>query len=215
MSIIIAPSLLSASFGDLHKEIQSAVSAGADWLHVDVMDGNFVPPITFGANMVQLAKKSSHLPIDVHLMVNNPDRMVEDFAAAGAHSITIHQEVSPHLFRSLQSIKSLGVKAGVAINPSTPVESIFPVLEVADIALVMTVNPGWGGQQFIDSMLQKIEKLRDEIKRVGAKTLIEVDGGIDPITGCACLEAGAKILVAGNYIFGSSDRALAVKSLRS
>lgn len=215
MSVIIAPSLLSASFGNLQNEIQAAVHSGADWLHIDVMDGNFVPPITFGTNMVNLAKKASHLPLDVHLMVQKPMDMIEDFSAAGAHSITIHQEVSPHLYRNLQAIKSLGVKAGVAINPSTPVEAIYPVLEVADIALVMTVNPGWGGQQFIDSMLQKIEKLRDEIKRVGAKTVIEVDGGIDAITGCACVEAGAKILVAGNYVFGSTDRALAIKSLRS
>ncbi len=210
----IAPSLLSADFGDLKSEIDS-VKSFADMIHIDVMDGSFVPPITFGENMVSLCKRYTSLPLDVHLMVNRPEDKFNSFIEAGASCLTFHIEASNHAYRSLAYIKGQSVKSGIALNPGTHVADVIPVLEVADIVLVMTVNPGWGGQKFIDSMLKKIELLRDEISKRSLKTSISVDGGIDQITGSACLNAGASILVAGNYIFSSKNRSEAIQSLRA
>lgn len=211
---IIAPSLLAADFGNLEKEIKEITKAGADWLHIDVMDGTFVPPITFGDNLVCLAKKATNIPLDVHLMIVNPEKHLETFAKAGANVITVHQEVSPHLHKTLAGIRALGCGSGVSINPATPVESIYDALEMADLVLIMTVNPGWGGQSFIPSCLDKIKKLSTEIKRRSLRTRIEVDGGINAHTAKECATAGATIFVAGSSIFGSSDRSEAIKNLR-
>lgn len=210
----IAPSLLAADFGKLESEIVSIAKDGADWLHIDVMDGSFVPPITFGDNVVALARKLTKIPLDVHLMIVRPEEHIESFAKAGANVITIHQEVSPHLHRSLSAIHALGCCSGVSINPSTPVEAVYDVIGVADLILVMTVNPGWGGQSFIPHSLDKVKKLSEEIKRRGAHTRIELDGGINPATAKETIRAGASILVAGSAVFGHSNRAKAMKDLR-
>jgi ribulose-phosphate 3-epimerase len=212
--VIVAPSILAADFGQLTNEIQSVQSAGADWLHIDVMDGSFVPPITFGANMVEIAKRSCTLPLDVHLMIRSPELHIETFKKAGADRLTVHQEVCPHLHRVLGSIRSAGMKTGACVNPGTPVEHLFSVLELCDLVLVMTVNPGWGGQEFIASTLSKISALSNEIKRQGLQTLIQVDGGIQSETAKKCVAQGASVLVAGSSVFGSKDRRAAIQSLR-
>lgn len=214
-SIYIAPSLLAADPAKYQEEIKSVEAAGADWLHIDVMDGSFVPQITFGTNIVAMSKKSSNLYRDVHLMIREPERHLEAFAQSGAQRIIIHQEVASHLHRNLQTIKSLGASPAVAVNPGTPVQTIFDVLDICDLVLVMTVNPGWGGQAFIESALDKIKSLRAEIDRRGLKTIIEVDGGINAETAVRCRNAGAQALVAGSSVFGASDRKAAVQSLRA
>lgn len=207
MKIQIAPSILSADFGKINEEIAS-VEPYADLIHLDVMDGHFVPNITFGQAVIKSFK--TNLPMDCHLMIENPERYVEDFAKAGVSILTVHQEVCPHLHRVIQQIKSFGVKAAVCLNPSTPVETLNDILDDLDMVLIMSVNPGFGGQKFIPRALEKIKRLR----LLKPDLDIEVDGGINAETAKMCIDAGANILVAGSYIFGAEDRAEAIKSLR-
>ncbi len=213
-NVIVAPSLLSANFGKLSSEIVDIENCGADWLHIDVMDGSFVPPITFGENMVATAKEASKLPLDVHLMIISPEKHLERFKNAGASGITIHIEATQDPGTALSSIKKLGMKAGLTLKPDTAVEAIEPYLDLCDLALVMTVNPGWSGQQFIPEGLKKIERIKSIITQKNLNCLIEVDGGINANTGQMCVSAGADILVAGSYVFGAKDRKLAIDSIK-
>lgn len=212
--VIIAPSLLSADLGSLTTEIQDIEAVGAKWLHLDVMDGAFVPPITFGDNVVKLARSISKLHLDVHLMIEKPEKHLDAFIKAGSNTITFHQEATPHAHRLLHQIKSAGVLAGISINPATPVSMVFDVLDVCDLVLVMSVNPGWGGQKFIQNSLQRIAALKEEITRRNLNTRIEVDGGINSVTAKEVKAAGATILVAGNAIFGEKDRRSAFNALK-
>lgn len=198
---IIAPSILSADFGYLAEQIAEAEQAGADWLHIDVMDGHFVPPITMGQLVTRACRQHSQLPLDVHLMVQNPDGMLASFAEAGADQIHIHVEASPDPAASLGAIRALGCKAGLALNPPTPVERVLPYLEQADIILVMSVNPGRSGQAFMSESLEKVGQLQAAIAERGLGTLIELDGGIDASTLPAAHSAGGQAFVAGHAIF--------------
>ena len=213
--IKISPSILSADFSKLGEEIHNVEKAGADYIHIDVMDGNFVPNITIGNEVVKSLRKTSALPFDVHLMINNPDAHVKAFAEAGSDIITIHAEASNHLDRSLALIKSFGKKAGVSIVPSTHEDVLDYVLEKLDLILVMTVNPGFGGQKFLDSQLKKIENIRKKISQSGRKIELEVDGGINHETAKLVISAGADLLVSGSYIFGSKNYSEAISKLRN
>lgn len=212
--IKIAPSILAANFAKLGEEVAEVEKAGADWIHIDVMDGHFVPNISFGAVVMEAIRPLTKLPFDVHLMIENADRYVEDFAKAGADYITVHVEASPHLHRTIQLIRSFGVKPGVVLNPHTPVESILPILEDIDLVLFMTVNPGFGGQKFIESVLPKVEQLAAIIKEKGLDIDIEIDGGINEETIVACAKAGANVFVAGSAIYGKEDRGAALQRIK-
>ncbi|WP_379153198.1 ribulose-phosphate 3-epimerase [Paenibacillus sp. sgz5001063] len=213
--ITIAPSILSADFAALGAEVAEAEASGGDWIHVDVMDGHFVPNITLGPPIVKAVKAHTSLPLDVHLMIENPERYIPEFAAAGASVITVHAEACVHLHRVVHQIKELGLMAGVAINPGTPASAVQEVLEDIDMVLIMTVNPGFGGQSFIPHTLKKIRQIREWAREVNHTSLrIEVDGGIAEETAPLVAEAGADILVAGNAVFGRSDRAAAIKAIR-
>jgi len=213
--ILVAPSLLSADFRNLEVEIKSTEAAGADYLHLDIMDGHFVPNITFGPFIVDFCKKSSNLPLDVHLMIENPERYIPDFVKAGADIVVIHAEACVHLHRQIQLIKSLGVKAGVALNPATPLEVLDYVIEDLDLVLLMSVNPGFSGQKFIPAVLDKLKAFN---KRFAGKLkkdfLLEVDGGVNDQTVKSLIEAGANMFVSGNYFFQHQDRSQAVKVLK-
>lgn len=212
--IKIAPSILAANFTKLGEEVAEVEKAGADWIHIDVMDGHFVPNISFGAVVMDALRPLTKLPFDVHLMIENADRYIEDFAKAGADYITVHVEASPHLHRTIQLIRSFGVKPGVVLNPHTPVEAILPILEDIDLVLFMTVNPGFGGQKFIESVLPKVEQLAAIIKEKGLAIDIEIDGGINEETIVACAQAGANVFVAGSAIYGKEDRAAALQRIK-
>ncbi|MBC1290410.1 ribulose-phosphate 3-epimerase [Listeria booriae] len=210
----IAPSILSADFANLAADIKEVESYGADYIHVDVMDGHFVPNITFGPSVVKAIRPVTKLPLDVHLMIENPDRYIPDFAKAGADYISVHVEACPHLHRTLQLIRSFDVKAGVVLNPATPIEMIKHVLEEVDLILFMTVNPGFGGQSFIKEVLPKIEATKALIDEKNLNIEIEVDGGVDDKTAPLCVVAGANVFVAGSYIYGNKNREKAMDKLR-
>ena len=211
----IAPSILAADFSKLAEEIKEVEAGGADYIHIDVMDGHFVPNISMGPLIVEAARKVTKLPLDVHLMIENPERYLEDFVRAGADIITVHVEASPHLHRTLQEIRRLGAKPGIVLNPSTPVDSIKHVLEEIDMILVMTVNPGYGGQDFIEAMLSKIGEIKEMVMSKGLNIDIEVDGGINAHNARLCKEAGANVFVAGSAIFENADRSAAISEIRS
>jgi ribulose-phosphate 3-epimerase len=211
---IIAPSILSADFSRLGEEINAVVAAGADWIHLDVMDGHFVPNITIGPPVIKSLRRLTDLHFDVHLMITQPERYLEDFAEAGANTISVHAEVSPHLHRTLHEIRRLGCQAGVVLNPSTPPEHIEYVLEEADMVLLMTVNPGFGGQKFISAMIPKLIKLRQAIDRLPKKVTIEVDGGVNLHTIKTLAQAGADIFVAGSAIFGTPNYRETITAMR-
>ncbi|MEO7837484.1 MAG: ribulose-phosphate 3-epimerase [Acidimicrobiales bacterium] len=196
---------MASDFGHLADAVASLEGSGTERLHVDVMDGVFVPNFTFGTDTVRALKRVTDLPLELHLMIVEPERHFETFASAGADAITIHYEVSPHLHRSLAAIRELDCRSGVAINPSTPASCIDDVLEICDLALVMTINPGFGGQRLIPRMLSKVERVRGEIERQGLVTDLEVDGGVDASNARSCVDAGANVLVAGTAVFGHAD----------
>ncbi|MCC7177884.1 MAG: ribulose-phosphate 3-epimerase [Acidobacteria bacterium] len=214
MSVQLAPSILSADFGHLARDIAAAEAGGADLIHVDVMDGHFVPNITIGPPVVRAVKRATSLPLDVHLMISDPDRYLEAFVDAGASMLSVHVEVLPHLHRTIGAIRTLGAKAGVVLNPSTPVATIEEVAADVDFVLVMSVNPGFGGQRFIPASLDKIRRVRALLDRVGNPAPVEVDGGVDLQTIAAVVKAGASILVAGQAVFGGGDPTGAVRALR-
>lgn len=198
---IIAPSILSADFARLGEEVRAIDAAGADWIHIDVMDGHFVPNLTIGPGVVKALRRHSAKPFDVHLMIAPVDPYLQAFADAGADILSVHPEAGPHLHRTIQTIKALGRKAGVVLNPATPVSAVEPVVADVDLVLVMSVNPGFGGQSFIDSQLAKIADLRALLDARGSQAVLEVDGGVTPVTAKACLAAGATALVAGSAAF--------------
>ena len=213
-TVRIAPSILSADFARLADEVARVEAGGADWLHVDVMDGHFVPNLTVGPPIVESLRKVTKLPLDVHLMITNADAYIREFADAGADYLTVHVEACPHLHRTVQSIKERGVKAGVTLNPATPLSSIEAILPDADLLLIMSVNPGFGGQSFILSSLEKIAQARTMIARTGSRALLEVDGGVKVENAAQIVDAGADILVSGSAIFSSKDYGATIKAMR-
>ncbi|MGM9928892.1 MAG: ribulose-phosphate 3-epimerase [Bacillus sp. (in: firmicutes)] len=212
--IKIAPSILSADFAKLGEEIKDVERGGADYIHVDVMDGHFVPNITIGPLIVEAIRPITKLPLDVHLMIENPDAYIEAFANAGADYITVHVEACKHLHRTISLIKSLGVKAGVVLNPATPVSMIQHVIKDVDMVLLMSVNPGFGGQSFIHEVLPKIEEVKEMAIQYNPTLEIEIDGGVNAETAKLCVEAGANVLVAGSAIYNQSDRKKAIEAIR-
>ena len=210
----IAPSLLAADMSRLGEEVRAIEAAGADWLHLDIMDGHFVPNISFGPGLVAGLRQHCALPFDVHLMISPVDAYLEAFAKAGANLISLHPEAGPHLHRSLQTIRALGCQAGVVLNPASPVSLVENVLDLADLILVMTVNPGFGGQGFLDSQLSKVRALRQMIDASGRDIALQIDGGVTAATAPRCIAAGADVLVAGTAVFGAKDYRAAIAALR-
>lgn len=215
MMIKIAPSILAADFSRLAEEIHDVEKNGADWIHIDVMDGHFVPNLSFGTVVVESIRPHTSLPFDVHLMVEKPDTLIADFCRVGADLISVHVETCPHLHRTVYSIKEKGVQAGVVLNPATPLGSLDYILPDVDLVLLMTVNPGFGGQIFIDAVVDKVRRLRNELDQRGLNhVLIEIDGGVNAVTAPRVIEAGANVLVAGSAIFGERDRKTAIEKIR-
>jgi len=214
--LLIAPSLLSADIFNLGSEIDDVTNAGADWLHFDVMDGHFVPNLTFGLHLLEAMKSKTKLPVDAHIMIDNPDAMALRYAKAGASVVTFHAEVAKHPHRIVQELQGAGVKAGIAINPGTAVESVLPLLPFVDLVLVMSVNPGFGGQSFIPEVCHKIERISATLKSLKREqdVFIQVDGGITAATAPSVVKAGANVLVAGSAVFGQTDRKQAIANIR-
>jgi ribulose-phosphate 3-epimerase len=215
MSLLISPSILAADFANLQKEVEMLNASQADYIHVDIMDGVFVPNISFGIPVTEAIHSHALKPLDVHLMIVNPDHYLEAFRKAGAEIISVHYEACVHLHRTLQAIHALGAKAGVAINPHTPVNLLEDILCDADVVCVMSVNPGFGGQKFIENTYAKVSKLKELILKKGSSAQIEIDGGVNLTNAPKLLEAGADILVAGNFVFSSSDPKLTIKKLKN
>ncbi len=215
MENIIAPSLLAANFSNLEKDVQMINNSAADWFHLDIMDGVFVPNISFGFPVLEAISKQAKKPMDVHLMIVDPDKFVPQFQKLGTYMLTVHYEACTHLHRSVQLIKSHGMKAGVALNPHTPVEVLEDILPEIDMVLVMSVNPGFGAQSFIENSLDKIARLKKMIERKGLNTLIQVDGGVNIDTGKKLLESGANVLVSGSFIFGAENPTAVVEKFKA
>ncbi len=214
MSHLIAPSILSADFANIQRDVEMINKSEADWFHVDVMDGMFVPNISFGFPVIKAIKKHATKPLDVHLMIENPDRYLQEFKNAGADILTVHLEACPHLHRTIQAIKSLGMKAGVAINPHTSVNLLIDIMENIDLVCVMSVNPGFGGQKFIENTYHKIGGLREIIRATKSKALIEIDGGVDMNNYKKLIDTGANVLVAGNTVFSSNNPQQTIADLK-
>ncbi|MEI6277205.1 MAG: ribulose-phosphate 3-epimerase [Prolixibacteraceae bacterium] len=215
MKRLIAPSLLAADFTRLGDDIQMVNRSSADWIHCDVMDGHFVPNISFGLPVIEQIKKVAEKPLDVHLMISDPDRYLERFKAAGADILTVHYETCPHLHRTIGAIRELGMKAGVAINPHTPVQMLIDIMHDLDLILLMTVNPGFGGQKFIQASYKRLATLRQMVNTLSPETLIEVDGGVNLETGRQLFMTGADVLVAGNYVFSAADPIGTIEGLKN
>lgn len=214
MSVLIAPSLLAADFANLQRDIEMINNSEADWLHVDVMDGSFVPNISFGMPVMEVLKKYSRKPLDVHLMIVHPERYLEAFRDLGAFQITVHYEACTHLHRTLQHIKDLGMKAGVALNPHTPISLLENIITEIDLTLIMSVNPGYGGQKFIPFSMEKVGRLKELIITKASSSLVQVDGGVNSDIGLKLVRRGADVLVAGSFVFGSPDPLATIREMK-